>query len=147
MLLDADRVHLRVVARIARSAGRYRGRPGLEDWVDGHVLAVLGDVIREDHESARGSATSGEEVPDAFLALAGPLGLDPSSMRKACACLQLLPLADRAAFVDPRAAQPIPGRPGAGARRERDADREARDARSTRSSESVRPLGGKKGSV
>ena len=101
VLLDADRVLLRVLARIARSAGRYRGRPAIDDWVDGHVLQVLGDVIREDHESARGRATTGEEeASDAFLALAGPLGLDPASMRRACSAFNVLPLADRAAFID-----------------------------------------------
>lgn len=100
VLLDADRVHLRVVARIARSAARYRGRPGVDEWVDGHVLRILGEVIREDHEAARGRAATGKEASDAFSALAGPLGLDPRSMRKACASFNVLPLADRAAFID-----------------------------------------------
>ena len=100
LLLDADRVHLRVIARIARSAGRYRGRPGVEEWVDGHVLKILGEVIREDHEAARGRASTGNEPSAAFSALAEPLGLDPQSMRKACSSFNVLPLADRAAFTD-----------------------------------------------
>jgi len=100
VLLDADRVHLRVIARIARSAGRYHGRPGVDDWVDGHVLQVIGDVVREDHESARTPTPTDEESSDAFLALASPLGLDPGSMRKACSVFNVLPLADRAAFID-----------------------------------------------
>jgi len=147
VLLDADRVHLRVVARIARSAGRYRGRPGVLDWVDGHVLAVLGDVIREDHESARGSASTDEEAPDAFLALAGPLGLDPASMRRACSAFNVLPLADRAAFVDlvlrNRSLDDLARELG------ESATQIARRARRAFDSilESVRPIGGKKGSV
>lgn len=100
VLLDADRVHLRVIARIARSAGRYHGRPAVDDWVDGHVLQIIGEVIREDHESARAGASTQEDSSDAFSALAGPLGLDPESMRKACAVFNVLPLADRAAFID-----------------------------------------------
>lgn len=100
VLLDADRIHLRVVARIARSAGRYRGRPAVDEWVDGHVLRIVAEVIREDHEAARGRASTEKEAPDAFTALAGPLGLDPRSMRKACSSFNVLPLADRTAFFD-----------------------------------------------
>jgi len=100
VLLDADRIHLRAIARIARSAGRYRGRPAVDAWVDGHVVQVLADVIREDHESTRAGAAAPAEVSEAFSALAGPLGLDPGSMRRACAVFNVLPLADRAAFVD-----------------------------------------------
>ena len=145
VLLDADRVHLRVIARIARSAGRYRGRPALEDWVDGHVLQVLGDVIREDHESARGPSMIDEEAPDAFLALAGPLGLDPTSMRKACAAFNVLPLADRAAFLE----LVVANRTLDDLARElgESATQIARRARRALEAilECVRPLGGKKG--
>jgi len=100
LLLDADRVHLRVIAQLARSAGRYRGRPAVEDWVDGHVLRILAEVVREDHEPAGAGASTEPRAPDAFTALAGPLGLDPRSMRVACAAFNVLPLADRAAFID-----------------------------------------------
>ena len=104
VLLDADRVHLRVVAQLARSAGKYRGRPAVEDWVDGHVLRILSELVREDHESAGAGASTEPDAParapDAFTALAGPLGLDPRSMRAACAVFNVLPLADRAAFIE-----------------------------------------------
>src|SRR5262249_54272631 len=33
LLLDSDRVHLRVLARVSRFAGRYRGRPDLGSWI------------------------------------------------------------------------------------------------------------------
>jgi DNA-directed RNA polymerase specialized sigma24 family protein len=100
LLLDADRIHLCVVARIARSAGRYRGRPGIEEWLDAHVLATIADVVRRDHEVARSPQAFPEESASAFAALAAPLGLDPGGMRRACAAFNVLPQADRAAFVD-----------------------------------------------
>ena len=100
LLLDADRVQLRAIAQLARSAARYRGRPAIAEWVDGHVLRILAEVVREDHESAGSASRTEPQGADAFSALAGPLGLDPRSMRRACAAFNVLPLADRGAFLD-----------------------------------------------
>lgn len=146
VLLDADRVQLRVIARIARSAGRYRGRPVVDDWVDGHVLQIIAEVIREDHESARGCVPTGEGLADVFTALAGPLGLEPASMRKACAAFNVLPLADRAAFVDlvlrNRSLDELARELGQSATQIARCARRALDA----ILESARPLGERKGS-
>jgi hypothetical protein len=119
LLLDGDRVHLRALARIARGAGAYRGRPDFQDWIDGAVAEAVQELVREEHELARtrppdgrgrddrvrergetlrsGSSTNGS---DAFVTLAGPLNLDARSMRSACAAFDVLPFADRSAFFD-----------------------------------------------
>jgi hypothetical protein len=117
LLLDGDRVHLRALARISRSAGSYRGRPELSAWVAGAVAESVQELVREMHEQARRRARGREDRArgrpshptgdadgacdaDAFDVLAGPLGLDPESMRSACAAFDVLPFADRTAFFD-----------------------------------------------
>ncbi len=117
LLLDGDRVHLRTFARISRSAGSYRGRPDPTEWVAGLVAESVEEIVREMHEQARRRARSREDrartgspdptkvadearEADAFDVLAGPLGLDPGSMRTACAEFDVLPFADRTAFFD-----------------------------------------------
>ncbi len=117
VLLDGDRVHLRALARISRAAGAYRGRPELADWVDGAVAETVQELVREEHELARSrtpiregregregredraTVTAAVAVdPDAFTSLATPLGLDPGSVRRACATFDVLPFAERDAF-------------------------------------------------
>lgn len=117
LLLDGDRVHLRTLAKIARSAGSYRGRPELPEWVAGAVAESVEELVREMHEQARRQGrgrddrvrgqpadptTDAREArdADAFDVLAGPLGLDPQSMRTACAAFDVLPFAERTAFFD-----------------------------------------------
>lgn len=111
LLLDGDHVHLRALARISRAAGAYRGRPGLADWVDAAVADAVEELVREEHELARSRtpiregredrATDTAAVPvdpDAFSSLATPLGLDPGSVRRACATFDVLPFVERNAF-------------------------------------------------
>ena len=117
LLLDGDRVHLRALARISRSAVSYRGRPELSEWVARAVAETVEELVREMHEQARRRArgrddrargqpaeptgdAGGTRDADAFDVLAGPLGLDPESMRGACAAFDVLPFADRTAFFD-----------------------------------------------
>jgi len=117
LLLDGDRAHLRALARISRTSGSYRGRPGLSEWVAIAVAESVEELVREMHEQVRrparsradglakragDSTTSSDEArdADAFEILAGPLGLDPGSMRIACAAFDVLPFPDRAAFFD-----------------------------------------------
>lgn len=100
LLLDADRVHLRVLARISRFAGRYRGRPELSAWIESAVAEAVEELLREEHESVRSRRAEEPEKASVFASLATPLGLDPTAMRAACAAFNLLPFADRNAFAD-----------------------------------------------
>lgn len=100
-LLDADRVNLRSLARCARYATRYTGRPTLQRWLRSIVRGAVDDLLREEAQASR-SAREGlaEEgaIDRAYLELAAPLGLDPGAMLAACAAFNLLPAEDRRAF-------------------------------------------------
>src|SRR4051812_31993837 len=56
-LLDADRVLLRALARCARFAGRYQGRPELGSWLDEIAGQAVEEVLREDLEPDLARAT------------------------------------------------------------------------------------------
>jgi DNA-directed RNA polymerase specialized sigma24 family protein len=93
VLLDADRVHLRALALVARAAPRYAGRPALAAWIADSARQAIQEILREDAESAR------LELDAAFVELARPLGLDPEALRRGCAAFNRLPRGSRAAFV------------------------------------------------
>ncbi len=99
-LLDADRVHLRSLARCARAAVRYRGRPELSAWLESIVGESIAELLAEDHEAAHSGSSAEATHAGAFAALARPLGLDPESMRAACVLFNRLPLPERSAFFD-----------------------------------------------
>jgi DNA-directed RNA polymerase specialized sigma24 family protein len=92
-LLDADRVFLRSLARIARYAPRYRGAPPLEAWLVGIVDEALLDLLEEEREAGPPPAS------DAIRELARPLGLDPAAMRAACRRFHELPEPERRTFL------------------------------------------------
>lgn len=92
VFLDADRVHLRALALVARGAARYRGRPELGAWLAGEARRAVAAILREDAEATR------VDPGGAFAQLARPLGLDPDALRRGCTAFNRLPAADRAAF-------------------------------------------------
>lgn len=100
LLLDADRVHLRVLGRISRFASRYRGRPSLVDWIESIVADSVQELLREEHEAVRSRYPGKLDAAGAFASLAPPLGLDPRAMRAACAAFNLLTFDERSAFAD-----------------------------------------------
>jgi DNA-directed RNA polymerase specialized sigma24 family protein len=99
-LVDADRVQLRALARCARFAQRYAGRPELATWLDEIVDAAVEDLVREDTGTDGGAEVAEVASDTAFIALARPLGLEPAAMRRACAAFNRLPAIDRASFFD-----------------------------------------------
>jgi DNA-directed RNA polymerase specialized sigma24 family protein len=119
-LFDGDRVHLRSLARCARAASNYRGRPELGAWLDGIVDAALADLLREDDECVRrggaphamdGAGDGGEPAPEstprstrknsgAFAELSLPLQLDPRALAFACHAFNRLPDGERRAFFE-----------------------------------------------
>lgn len=98
LLLDADRVVLHVLARCAREAPLYRGRPALEAWLDAILEAGLDELLREDVESERAARPATPEELAAHRELARPLGLDPEEMRGVCVAFNHLDEGDRRAF-------------------------------------------------
>jgi DNA-directed RNA polymerase specialized sigma24 family protein len=97
-LLDADRVHLRSLARCARHALRYRGQPELETWLRGIVDEALLDLLREDAEGERANVAPSADELAAYVELARPLGLEPAAMRAVCVAHNQLPSPERHAF-------------------------------------------------
>ncbi len=97
-LMDADRLHLRVLARCARAAPSYRGRPPLSEWLAQLVDDSLLDVLREDAEEERAGSTPDAERLAAYRELARPLGFEPAAMRAACVVFNALHEGERKAF-------------------------------------------------
>jgi len=97
VLLDADRVVLRALARCARHAARYQGRPKIEAWLRGQVSRAVRELLREEDRALRETPT-GEHEQDAHTDLARPLGLDPRATRAACDAFNRRPVLERQAF-------------------------------------------------
>ncbi len=109
--MDAEHVHLRALARCAREAVRYRGRPPLDVWLGARVDEAIDDVLRDElrrlgrARDARPSAGNARAVGGraagesggVWRALAAPLGLEPVAARCACAALNAQPEAERRA--------------------------------------------------
>ena len=99
LLLDGDLVHLRSLARCARRAVRYTGRPELAAWLDEIVAEAIDEVLQEESEGDHAGSTSTVEC-GAFASLAPPLGLEPEAMRAACAAFNRMAIEERSAFFD-----------------------------------------------
>lgn len=93
-LLDADRVWLRAVARVARFSTRYRGEPALDRWLRSQIDDAIGDCL----ESAPRRAAADHGASSSFDSLARPLGLDPNHMQAVCAAVNACSASERAAF-------------------------------------------------
>lgn len=97
LFVDVDRVHLRSLARIARYAVRYRGRPSLDAWIAAQVDRAIDELLEEELAGA-GAGACPMGPHSAHASLAGPLGLDPDAMRRACAAVNARADPDRRAF-------------------------------------------------
>ena len=95
LALDAERVWLRVAARVAHRASGYRGRPALRRWLDLRVDEVILELVREDAGLA---ATAPDEA--GCCAVAGPLGFAPAEARALLSTFNLCDEADRRAFLE-----------------------------------------------
>ena len=97
--MDPDRAHLRSLARCARFAPQYAGRPILDEWLSERVDEALDELIAEEsgrtrplqlEDPARESASGG-----VFATFAKPLGLDPAQLRGQCAAFNAVPVDER----------------------------------------------------
>ncbi len=98
--LNADRVQLRALARIAHDVP-IDGPPADGAWVHEHVRGALADVLREERRaiSGRQHAAPDHDPPlDVLDALAGPLGFDGLDLRIACDAFNRMESKDRHAF-------------------------------------------------
>lgn len=90
-LLDVDRLVARVAAICALEAGRWRGSPPLEEWLDARVDEAVAGLGREPVDPATPAGPP-------WSIFAPPLGLDGPRLRRACARFDHLPAEVREAF-------------------------------------------------
>ncbi len=96
--LNADRVQLRALARIAHDVP-IDGPPTDGAWIHEHVRGALKDVMVEERRAIAGRQGEGGELPtDVLDALAGPMGFDGRDLRVACDAFNRLEPRDRHAF-------------------------------------------------
>lgn len=97
-LLDPARLHLRVVARVAHAAARWRGKPALEPWLAERIDFSIRELIDEDREAQRSGIPPEEQwaAGDAFLSEV--LGLEPTLARRACVAFNRQPFEVRSAY-------------------------------------------------
>jgi hypothetical protein len=90
LLLDAERLFLRAVARAAFAAARWNGDTRLEPWLDAQIVRAASDLMDEDRAAEReGTPPVSTESRYAFLAEA--LGVEPDVARRACVVFNDLP--------------------------------------------------------
>ncbi len=97
-LLDAERVWLRALARIARFSCRYRGRPEFSVWRDERCDEAIADILEEERAAVQGGEPSAEATGEVFKLLAEPLGIGAQEARRACVALHDCSLEERTAF-------------------------------------------------
>ena len=92
LILDAERVALGTLARVARLAPHYRGRPEFPVWLRERTDEAIDDLLRREE-------TEEETDQDgAHAVLARPLGLDPVRAREACRAFHRCSDFERACF-------------------------------------------------
>jgi hypothetical protein len=98
LLLSLKQVHLRVVARVAYAAQRYRGTPPLTEWLDQRIVESVDEVLREEREAERGGLPAADAAEPLYRHIANALGTEHALARRACIAFNDLPLAVRHAF-------------------------------------------------
>lgn len=91
--VDADRVVLRGLARIAHAA-TLDGPPRDRSWLVAEVDAAIDDVVAQE----RAASPGGEHDASPFEVLARPVGLDGRALRVACDDFNARPFVERIAF-------------------------------------------------
>jgi len=109
LLLDADRVHLRAMTRIALGARDYDGHPAFSRWLERQVDGAMNELRDEESDSLEGVQSQSYEdcgadgrLPfecDVHEAIGGPLGIPAEASRQLCATFNRLPFQDRRTFL------------------------------------------------
>lgn len=113
VLVDADRVHLRALARLVHTAS-VEGPPKQATWIESKVREAIADVVAAERAQVvqdvrrRQASGAGSTAPatlldridesTAFDVLARPLGLDGQELRRACDTFNRRSDAEREAF-------------------------------------------------
>ena len=98
LLLSLDRLVLRSMARVARAAVAYRGRPRLARWLNEQIDAAIRDLIAEDREKERTGPLPGGPADPHYAFVSEALGVDPALGRRVCVVYNDLPDLQRKVF-------------------------------------------------
>lgn len=96
--IDPKRLLLRVVARVAYHAPRYRGEPRLDDWLISCIDESLGDLVDEDREAEASNLPPTAPWDPRYAFISEILGVEPALARRACLNFNMLPIETRRAF-------------------------------------------------
>jgi hypothetical protein len=96
LLVSLERLTHRALARTAYAAGRYRGEPSLDDFLDECVDAALDDLLREDFEQERAAGRSPQVLDRRYTRAARVLGVGVEQGRRASVLFHALPRPARA---------------------------------------------------
>ncbi len=91
LLLALRRVHLRAVARVAHRAPRYRGTPGLDEWMNMRIDEAIHDLVEEDAEEELSGLPPSEPWDPRYAFVSEALGMEPALARRACFAFNRLP--------------------------------------------------------
>jgi len=99
-LIHPDRLHARVVARVAYGAAYgYDGTPPLLHWLLDRVDQAIEDLMDEDIEAERrGLPPGGEELERYAVMIPEETGIEPELTRRACVYFNELPQEQREPF-------------------------------------------------
>lgn len=97
VLLDAERVRCTSAARLALHAPEYAGEVPLEEWVKARIDTSIVGLVDEDAIEERDDRPVAKD-DERYAALAGQLGIDGRTMRRASVVFQRLPREERAVF-------------------------------------------------
>lgn len=108
LLADADRVHLRSLALVARWAPRYQGEPDFAVWLERIVDRALVEIVGDDLDEAPvpavvntpGATAPSSEPESCIVASARALGLSAERLRSACRAFNRAPTDERRAFFE-----------------------------------------------
>jgi hypothetical protein len=98
VLLQPDRLYMRVVARLAYSGPAYRGEPPLDAWIGERMDVSLRELLSDDLEEERRELPTGLEQDPRYVFLSKTLGIEIGLAPRVCNRFNNLPIEHRAAF-------------------------------------------------
>jgi hypothetical protein len=99
VLMQPDRLYLRVVARLAYAGPTYRGQPPLTAWIAERMAVSLRELLSDDLQEERRELPIGLEEDPRYVFLSKTLGIEIGLAPRVCNRLNSLPLEQRAVFA------------------------------------------------
>jgi hypothetical protein len=98
VLLQPDRLYMRLTARLAYAAPRYRGNPPLGNWISERMEVSLRELLSDDREAERRELPTGLEQDPRYVFLSKTLGIELGLAPRVCNRFNSLSQDQRAVF-------------------------------------------------